>query len=435
MNTSSDSTARADAAAELAPEARIEDLGRRARRAAAALAELTPAAKNRALLAMAEALTARGGEIFAANRLDLEAGRAAGLSAAMLDRLELNPKRLAAMAEALRQIAALEDPVGEIFDLHVRPNGLQVGRMRVPLGVIAILYEARPNVTADAGALCVKSGNAVILRGGKEALRSNLAIAAVLGEAGRAAGLPEGAIQVVATPDRAVVGALLRASQWIDLVIPRGGRSLIERVVAESRIPVIKHYDGNCAVYVDASADPDEAVRILLNAKCQRPGVCNAAETLLVHREAAAQFLPRAIEALAAKGVELRGCEKTRAFAPDRVRPATEDDWRAEYLALILAVKVVDSLDEAIEFINTYGSHHTDAIVTRCHASAMRFLRAVDSACVHINCSTRFSDGGEYGLGAEIGITTDKLHARGQMGLRELTTAKFIVFGQGQIRE
>ncbi len=421
-------------AAEATPQELVDRLGSRARRAAAALAELRPEIKNDALHRMAEALEASKDTLLAANQQDLEAGKAAGLSAAMLDRLTLNPKRLAGMSEALRQVAALDDPVGEIFDLHVRPNGLSVGRMRVPLGVIGFIYESRPNVTADAAALCVKSGNAVILRGGKEALHSNLKIAEILDRAGVEAGLPEFSIQLVPTIDRAVVGALLKAPQYLDLVIPRGGRSLIERVVAESVVPVIKHYDGNCFVFVDESADLDQALEIVVNAKCQRPGVCNAMETLVVHRAVAEPFLRRAIPALREKGVELRGDETVRRIGGADVKPATEDDWRTEYLDLILAVKVVESAGEAITFTNTYGSHHTDAIVTRDHANAMRFLRAVDSACVHVNCSTRFSDGGEYGLGAEIGISTDKLHARGPMGLKELTSAKFIVFGTGQIR-
>jgi glutamate-5-semialdehyde dehydrogenase len=416
------------------PAALVEIMGRQARQAAAALAELRPETKNRALLRMANALEAAQVELIEANQKDLEAGRAAGLSPAMLDRLEITPKRLEAMSDAICQVAALEDPVGEIFDMTVRPNGLWVGRMRVPIGVIGIIYESRPNVTADAAALCVKSGNAVILRGGSEAIHSNRKIAQVLAEAGAEAGLPPSCIQLIPTTDRAAVGALLKATRNVDLIIPRGGKSLIERVVEESHIPVIKHYDGNCMIFVDATAEIGPAIEIVINSKCQRPGVCNALETLVVHSGIARDFLGRALPALAEKGVDLRGDERACAIRPDLVKPATEDDWSTEYLALILAVKVVDSLDEAIEFINTYGSHHTEAILTRDHSSAMRFLRAVDSACVHINCSTRFSDGGEYGLGAEIGISTDKLHARGPMGLKELTSAKFIVFGQGQIR-
>ncbi len=433
-DTRENPTAAAELAAKLSPEQIVEDMGVRARRAAAQLSELRPEVKNRALLRMADLLEAEKDHLFEANRRDLDAGREAGLSEAMLDRLEVTPKRLEAMADALCQVASLEDPVGEVFDMHVRPNGLWVGRMRVPIGVVAIIFESRPNVTADAGALCLKSGNAAILRGGKEALHSNRCIADILSRGAAEAGIPQGAIQVVPTADRAVVGALLKAVKYVDVVIPRGGKSLIERVVAESHIPVIKHYDGNCMVYVDAVADLDMALSIVVNAKCQRPGVCNAMETLVVHKDVAQAFLERAIPALHEKGVELRGDARARAVRPDIVREAAEEDWATEYLALILAVRVVDSADEAMEFINAYGSHHTDAIVTRDHPTAMRFLRAVDSACVHVNCSTRFSDGGEYGLGAEIGISTDKLHARGPMGLRELTTAKFIVFGQGQLR-
>jgi len=422
------------AEASVDPQALVATMGRRARRAAAALTELRPEVKNRALAAMADAIEATGDSLTVANQKDLETGKAAGLSSAMLDRLTLTPKRIAGMAEALREVAALEDPVGEIFDMHTRPNGLMVGRMRVPIGVIGIIFESRPNVTADAAGLCVKSGNAVILRGGKEAIHSNLAIAEILDRAGRDAGLPENAVQLIPTPDRAVVGALLKAKEFLDLIIPRGGRSLIERVVAESHIPVIKHYDGNCALYVDAEVDIDEAVALTVNGKCQRPGVCNAMENLVVHRAVAEAFLKKAIPALREKGVELRGDESVKKIGGDDVNPATDEDWHTEYLDLILAVKVVDSVDKAIDFINTYGSHHTDAVATKNYETAMRFVRAIDSACVHINCSTRFSDGGEYGLGAEIGISTDKLHARGPMGLKELTTAKFVVFGNGQIR-
>jgi glutamate-5-semialdehyde dehydrogenase len=353
----------------------------------------------------------------------------------MVDRLVLNPKRIAAMAQGVRDVASLPDPVGAINDMITRPNGMQVGRMRVPIGVIGIIYESRPNVTADAASLCLKSGNACILRGGSEAIHSNGAIAKVMAEAAAAAGIPEAAIQLVPTTDRQAVVELLHLDGLVDLIIPRGGKSLIETVVRESRIQVIKHYDGICHVYVDASADQDEAVRIILNSKVQRTGVCNAAESLIVHRDIAAEFLPKVGQALAAANVEMRASEEAIGLlnSPKAV-PATEEDFRTEFLALTIAVGVVGSLDEAIAWINDHGSHHTDAILTRDHGAAMRFLREVDSACVHVNCSTRFSDGGEYGLGCEIGISTDKLHARGPMGLVELTSNKWVVLGDGQVR-
>ena len=419
---------------DITPEELIERMGRKARAAAAGLTELRPEVKNNALMRMADALEREKKALLEANQKDLDAGEKAGLSAAMLDRLKLTDKRLAGMADTLREVARMEDPVGEVFDMNTRPNGISVGRMRIPIGVIGIIYEARPNVTADAAALCVKSGNAVILRGGKEAIHSNQCIAEIIDKAGADAGLPEGAVQLIPTADRAVVGVLLKANKHLDLIIPRGGRNLIERVVEESNIPVIKHYDGVCSVYVDSEADLDQAIEIAINAKCQRPGVCNAMETLIVHQEVAKPFLKRVIPFLHEKGVELRGDEKVAQINPDIIKPATEEDWSTEYLELILSIKIVSSFEEAVAFINKYGSQHTDAIVTRDYGKAMRFLRAVDSACVHVNCSTRFSDGGEFGLGAEIGISTDKLHARGPMGLRELTTVKFIVFGQGQIR-
>jgi glutamate-5-semialdehyde dehydrogenase len=351
----------------------------------------------------------------------------------MLDRLLLNDKRIDAMAEALQQVARLDDPVGEIFDMHTRPNGIRVGRMRMPFGVIGIIYESRPNVTADAGALCVKSGNAVILRGGSESIHSNTVLARLMDEAGTKAGLPANSIQLVPTTDRTAVQEMLKLNDLVDLIIPRGGKSLIEMVVQNSTIPVIKHYDGNCHIYVDAGADFDMAAAIVLNAKCQRPGVCNAMESLLVHESIAEAFLTRIGSELAKHDVEIRGDEVTRRIVPGAI-PASEEDHRTEFLDLILSVAVMPSLDAAIEWINTYGSHHTDAIVTRDHGNAMHFLTAVDSACVLVNTSTRFSDGGEFGMGCEIGISTDKLHARGPMGLRELTTSKFIVFGNGQIR-
>ncbi|MCX8035997.1 MAG: glutamate-5-semialdehyde dehydrogenase [Candidatus Sumerlaeia bacterium] len=411
----------------------VTEIARKARGASRLLACVRAEVKDTALRAMADSLESRREEIIAANALDLEAARAAGLTSAMIDRLTLNEKRIRDMADSLRKVALLDDPVGEIWDARVRPNGMTVARMRVPIGVVAIIYESRPNVTSDAAALCVKSGNAVILRGGKEAIHSNQTIAALMEEAGCKAGLPNHSIQLIPTTDRSAVPILLKLSEYVDLVIPRGGRSLIETVVAESAIPVIKHYDGNCYVYVDERADPDMALQIIVNAKTQRPGVCNAMETLLLHEAIVDRFLPRVVEVLRAKGVEIRACERCRAVVPD-LKPATEEDWRTEYLDLILAVGAVGSLDEAIDFINTYGSHHTDAIVTEDYAHAMTFLRGVDSACVFVNASTRFSDGGEFGMGCEIGISTDKLHARGPMGLRELTTSKFIVLGNGQVR-
>lgn len=411
----------------------LREIGQKAKRAAACLATLSPEVKNRALLAMADSLTVKSSQIKEANLKDLEAGHAKGLSAAMLDRLMLDDKRISGMAKALQQVALLEDPVGEIYDMHVRPNGLRVGRMRMPIGVIGIIYESRPNVTVDAGALCVKSGNAVVLRGGSEAFATNSVLAEIMDKAGQAAGLPEHSVQLVPTTDRAAVQAMLTLNDYIDLIIPRGGRSLIELVVKTSTIPVIKHYDGNCHIYVDESADFHIAEKVIINAKCQRPGVCNAMESLLVHESIAPQFLPRICKLLQECGVEIRGDEATCRLVPG-AKVATEEDFRAEFLDLIVSVAVVPSLDAAIEWINTYGSHHTDAILTRDHRHAMRFLTEVDSACVFVNCSTRFSDGGEFGMGCEIGISTDKLHARGPMGLRELTTSKFIVFGDGQVR-
>ncbi|HHB13163.1 MAG TPA: glutamate-5-semialdehyde dehydrogenase [Chromatiales bacterium] len=412
----------------------MHELGVRARTAAARLAGAGTGAKNAALEAMASALEAEEDRLRAENERDLEAGRARGLDEALLDRLTLNPERIAAMAQGLREIAALPDPVGEVTGLARRPSGIEVGRMRVPLGVIGIIYESRPNVTADAAGLCLKSGNAAILRGGSEAIHSNRAIAACIRSGLQAAGLPEAAVQLVDTTDRAAVGLLLRMDRHVDVIIPRGGKGLIERVSAESTIPVIKHLDGICHVYIDEGADLDKAVRIADNAKTQRYGVCNAMETLLVAASMAEAVLPRLKAVYEAKGVELRGCPRTRAILPD-VAAATEEDWRTEYLAPILSIRVVDDVDEAIEHINTYGSHHTDSIVTEDYTRARRFLREVDSSSVMVNASTRFADGFEYGLGAEIGISTDKLHARGPVGLEGLTTQKYIVFGEGQIRQ
>jgi glutamate-5-semialdehyde dehydrogenase len=412
----------------------MQTLGRRARVAARALGRAETAAKNAALLAMAAAIEARAEELLAANRKDLDASRAQGLDAAMLDRLELNDARVEAMADGLRQIASLPDPVGEITDLNYRPSGIQVGRMRVPLGVIGIIYESRPNVTADAAGLCLKSGNASILRGGSEAIHSNRAIAACIQTGLAQAGLPTEAVQVVETTDRAAVSELVRMKEYVDVIVPRGGKSLIERVSEEARVPVIKHLHGVCHVYIDDAANLDKAVKIAFNAKCQRYGTCNTMETLLVARGVAAQVLPPLGTLYRQEGVELRGCEATRKILPG-IKAATEDDWYAEYLAPILAIRVVENLDAAIDHIAKYSSQHTDSIVTENITRARRFLREVDSSSVMVNASTRFADGFEYGLGAEIGISTDKIHARGPVGLEGLTSQKFIVFGDGHIRK
>ncbi|MBS0325052.1 MAG: glutamate-5-semialdehyde dehydrogenase [Proteobacteria bacterium] len=418
-------------AADLA--AAMRALGEAARAASRALARADTASKNRALDAMAAAIRRDESVLLAANAADVAAARHAGRDAAFVDRLTLTPKTIEAMARGLEEIAALPDPVGEISELRYRPSGIQVGMMRVPLGVIAIVYESRPNVTADAAALCLKAGNATILRGGSEALASNRAIASCVRDGLRVAGLPEDAVQLVDTADRAAVGMLLADEAHIDVVVPRGGKSLIGRVTREAKVPVIKHLDGVCHVYVDASADADQAVAIADNAKTQRYSTCNTMETLLVHAEAAEAVLPRIAAIYASKGVEMRGDERARALVP-AMAVATEDDWRAEYLAPIVAIGVVGSLDEAIDHIARYGSQHTDAIVTRDHANAMRFLREVDSSSVMVNASTRFADGYEYGLGAEIGISTNKLHARGPVGLEGLTCRKWIVLGSGQVR-
>ena len=414
-------------------EAYVQHLGQRARVAARALARAGTAAKNAALLATADALEKAQSALLAGNEKDLDAGREAGLDAALLDRLTLNPARIAAMADGLRQIATLADPVGAVDDLRMRPTGIRVGRMRVPLGVVGIIYESRPNVTADAAGLCLKSGNACILRGGSEALHSNLAIAACIASGLEAAGLPAAAVQVLERTDRAAVGLLAGLAGYVDIIVPRGGKGLIEAVMRDARVPVLKHLDGVCHVYIDDGADPDMARRIVLNAKTHRYGVCNAMETLLVAAGEAAAQLPQIAADLRAKGVELRGCERARALVAD-MHPAGEDDWYAEYLAPILAVRVVDGLDAAIEHIARYGSAHTDAIVTRDLARADRFLRKVDSSSVVVNASTRFADGFEYGLGAEIGISTDKLHARGPVGLEGLTSQKWVVLGNGEVR-
>jgi glutamate-5-semialdehyde dehydrogenase len=412
----------------------MHGVGRAARAASRAMAKADTAAKDRALAAIAAAIERDSTRLLEANERDLEAARAKGLAAAMVDRLALTQKGAAAMAEGLRQIAQLADPVGEISDLNYRPSGIQVGRMRVPLGVVAIIYEARPNVTADAAGLCLKSGNAAILRGGSEAIHCNQAIAECVHEGLELAGLPKTAVQVIEVTDRAAVGELITMKDYVDIIVPRGGKGLIERVSADARIPVLKHLDGICHVYIDDRADLDKAIRIADNAKTQRLGTCNTMETLLVHKNIAAHVLPPLCEIYVRKGIELRGDERTRAIVSG-MTAATEEDWYTEYLAAILSIRVVDDLDHAIEHITAYGSQHTDAIVTEDFSRARRFLREVDSSSVMVNASTRFADGFEYGLGAEIGISTDKLHARGPVGLEGLTSQKFIVLGDGQIRE
>ena len=411
----------------------IHAMGRQARAAAYLLAQLATADKDAILRAMAAAIRSATPELLAANALDLAAGAEKGLSVAMLDRLRLDATRIEAMAAGIEQVATLPDPVGQVMDSWQRPNGIRIEQVRVPIGTIGIIYESRPNVTADAAVLCFKTGNATILRGGSEAIHSNRAIAAALQAGGAAAGLPDHAIQLIPFTDRESVAALAQMDRWLDLIIPRGGKGLIETVVSLARMPVIKHYDGICHLYVDAAADFQMAVNLTVDSKTQKCGVCNALETLLVHREVAPAFLPQVAAALHAKRVELRGCPATRAVLTD-ILPATEDDWSTEYLDLILSIKVVDSLDAAIAHINRYGSHHTDTIVTADAAAAERFLREVDSACVFHNVSTRFADGGEFGFGAEIGISTDKLHARGPMGLRELTSYQYRVRGDGQTK-
>jgi len=411
----------------------MQAVGQQARKASRLLASAESACKDAALEYMAQALLDNASALQQANARDLASGRARGLEPAMLDRLQLTDRVIGTMAEGLRQIVKLADPVGTMTDFVNRPSGIQVGRMRVPLGVVGIIYESRPNVTADAAALCLKSGNAAILRGGSEALHSNTAIAACVQQGLEAAGLPAHCVQVIETADRAAVGELLRMSQYVDVIVPRGGKGLIERVSRESTIPVIKHLDGICHVYIDDEADPEMALKVTVNAKTQRYGTCNTLETLLVAERVAARLLPVLADALGSVGVELRGCGQTRAILPAAV-PATEADWSTEYLGPILSIRVVTGLDAAIEHINTYGSHHTDAIITSNYTRARRFLREVDSSSVMVNASTRFADGFEYGLGAEIGISTDKLHARGPVGLEGLTSQKYVVLGNGQIR-
>ncbi len=409
------------------------DVGRRARTASREVARADTDAKNGALLAAAKALRRDAKKLLSANAEDVKGARAAGKDAAFIERLTLTEKSIEGMAEGLEQVAKLPDPVGEVSELREQPSGIRVGKMRVPLGVIGIIYESRPNVTADAAALCLKAGNACILRGGSEAIRSNQAIAACVHEGLRSSSLPEAAVQVVETTDRAAVGQLLSMNEYVDIIVPRGGKDLIERVMRDSRIPMIKHLDGVCHVYIDDRADLGKAIRIADNAKTQRYGVCNAMETLLVNEAIAPNVLPKLAKIYVDKGVELRGDEAARKLVP-AMKPATEEDWYAEYLAPILAVRVVKDLDQAIEHIGKYGSQHTDAIVTEDEARAQRFLREVDSSSVLVNASTRFADGFEYGLGAEIGISTDKLHARGPVGLEGLTSQKYVVFGSGQIR-
>jgi glutamate-5-semialdehyde dehydrogenase len=407
----------------------IHQMGKQARKAAYQLAQLSSEEKNTILRAMASAIREATPDILTANAKDLAAGTEKGLSAAMLDRLMLDEKRIEAMAAGIDQVATLPDPVGQILEKWTRPNGIEIEQIRVPIGTIGIIYESRPNVTADAAVLCFKTGNATILRGGSEAIHSNLAISAALAKAGA----PEHSIQLIPFTDRESVATLAGMGQWLDLIIPRGGKGLIETVVSLARMPVIKHYDGICHLYADQSADLDMAVSLTVNAKTQKCGVCNALETLLVHREIARTFLPKVAAGLRAKNVELRGCAETLAILTD-ITPATEEDWSTEYLDLILSIKIVLSLEEAVSHINQYGSHHTDTIVTEDPTTAEAFLRSVDSACVFHNVSNRFADGGEFGFGAEIGISTDKLHARGPMGLRELTSYQYRVRGNGQVR-
>ncbi|MBT0886885.1 MULTISPECIES: glutamate-5-semialdehyde dehydrogenase [Acinetobacter] len=413
----------------------MQTVGQQARQASRVLASASTQSKNNALSAIYTALENSESAILAANQIDMTKGRNNNLDSALLDRLELNPARFKGMLQGLKDVIGLMDPIGEITDMAYRPSGIQLGKMRVPLGVVGMIYESRPNVTLEAASLALKSGNAIILRGGSEALESNQAIATAIQHGLKASGLPETSVQVINTSDRAAVGQLITMSEYVDVIVPRGGKSLIERISNEARIPVIKHLDGNCHVFVEAQADLQKALPIALNAKTHRYGVCNAMETLLVDEAVAAQFLPRIAELYAEKQVELRGCPATQKILGTSVKTATEEDWYTEYLGPILAVKVVSGIDEAIEHINKYGSHHTDAIITENFSLARQFLAAVDSSSVMINASTRFADGFEYGLGAEIGISTDKIHTRGPVGLEGLTSQKWIVFGDGQIRQ
>ncbi|MEI7614337.1 MAG: glutamate-5-semialdehyde dehydrogenase [Betaproteobacteria bacterium] len=412
----------------------MQTVGKKARAASRAIARANSQAKNDALCSIAASIRRNSTALLAANKIDLQLAQTAGLEPALLDRLTLSEKSIANMAEGLEQIAALPDPVGEISDLKFRPSGIQVGKMRVPLGVIGIIYEARPNVTADAAALCLKSGNAAILRGGSEAINSNRAIAALVHEGLAAAGLPADVVQVIDTTDRAAVGHLITMREFVDVIVPRGGKGLISRLLAESRVPMIQHLDGNCHVYLDDDADPEKALRIVENSKTQRYGTCNTAESLLVARSVATQLLPPIAAMLTAKAVEIRGCSETCALVKE-AKKATDEDYASEFLAPIISVKVVSGVDEAMDHINRYSSHHTESIVSENYSTALRFLREVDSASVMVNASTRFADGFEYGLGAEIGISTDKIHARGPVGLEGLTSQKWIVLGTGQIRD
>ncbi len=415
-------------------DAYMQELGSKARAASRLVAAASTSDKNNALLTIADDLDHNRDVLIAENNKDMQVGADKGLDAALLDRLELTPARIDSMIDGLRQVAALPDPIGEIFDMHYRPSGIQVGRMRVPMGVVGIIYESRPNVTADAAALCLKSGNATVLRGGSEAFHSNQAIAGIIQRGLEKTGLPADAVQVVATTDRTAVGQMITMPEYIDVIIPRGGKGLIERISNDARVPVIKHLDGICHIYIDAEADLEKAIQVSFNAKTQRYGTCNTLETLLVSEEIAEAVLPELGRMYQEKGVELRGCDTTRRLLPDAI-PATDEDWDTEYLAPILAIRVVKGLDEAIDHINTHSSQHTDSIITENYTRSRRFLREVDSSSVMVNASTRFADGFEYGLGAEIGISTDKFHARGPVGLEGLTSVKFIVFGDGHIRE
>ena len=414
----------------------MQSLGETARQAARCLSIASTRQKNEALISIATQLRANQADLLAANAKDMAHGSEHALDLALLDRLELNPERVAQMADGLQQIAALPDPVGEVSDMNYRPSGIQVGKMRVPLGVIGIIYESRPNVTADAAALCLKSGNAVILRGGSEAIHSNLAIAKCISTGLEKASLPAACIQLINTTDRAAVGELITLSEYVDIIIPRGGKGLIERISGEATIPVIKHLDGICHVYIDSQADTQKAIDIAYNAKARRYGICGAMETLLVNQSIASRVLPELFKQYFEKGIELRACQRTLALFPDNthLEAATDEDWQTEYLAAILSVKIVDDLDEAIAHINSWGSHHTDSIITQDTSTANRFMREVDSSSVMLNASTQFADGFEYGLGAEIGISTDKLHVRGPVGLEGLTCQKYIVLGDGHIR-
>lgn len=412
----------------------LEQIGQRAASASRILAQATTARKNEALLAIANRIEQEMETILAANEVDLKAGSERGLTSAMLDRARLNTKRIQTIATSVREVVDLTDPIGEVIKEWSRPNGLRISKVRVPIGVIGIIYESRPNVTSDAASLCLKAGNAVILRGGSEAIQSNMVLAEAVSNGCKDAGFPEYSVQLVPSTDRAAVTLMAQLDRYIHLIIPRGGRSLIEAVASAARMPVIKHFDGICAVYVDRLADLQMAKRIVVNAKCQRPSVCNAVETLLVHEDVAREFLPDCARALWERGVELRGDVATQQILGSKVRPATEEDWRTEYLDLILAIKTVRGLEEAVEHIEGHGSHHSDAIVTENEMVAQKFLRQVDSAAVFWNASTRFNDGAEFGFGAEIGISTDRLHARGPMGLEELTSYKYLVAGTGQVR-